>query len=47
MDAFVAPTVIDIINPTFWLSEQKDSHEFNSENLLKKVFETNSFKMEF
>lgn len=48
MDAFVAPTVIDIINPTFWLSDSKDQTDsFYSENLLKKIFETNSFKMEF
>ena len=48
MDAFVAPTVIDIVNPTFWLNESEDETDYvNSENLLKKIFQTNSFKMEF
>jgi hypothetical protein len=49
MDAFVAPTVIDIVNPTFWLNHSEDESDdyVNSENLLKKIFETTSFKMEF
>ena len=42
MDAFVAPTVIDIVNPTFWLNESEDEIDYvNSENLLKKIFQTN------
>ena len=44
MDAYVAPTIINIVSPTFWLYEHetKDNSEEipEMENLLRKIMET-------
>lgn len=42
MDVFVAPTIINIMNPTFWLMEEIEETPIPwMENILRKILETN------
>ena len=45
MDAYVAPTIINIVSPTFWLNANDEFHDNSEEipemeNLLRKIMET-------
>jgi hypothetical protein len=58
LDAFVAPTIINIVSPTFWLTENfeeyksekgiKDDVEGSKmENLVRQIMKTTDFKINF
>jgi len=47
MDVFVAPTVINLSSPTFWISSDDGYDPVRERGVLLKIMETNNVRMDF